>query len=319
VPDAFTDCGGQCQSIEYVKKRKTLVVSGPGGLSSFLVNKDGSLTSVAGSPFGAAGPFAGVGAVTIGPRAFVYSPEFDTGDVHGFEVGADGVLAALPSSPFEGNLHAPGGVVARKRFLFVADQFNDPEPGDPVPNALAVFTIGADGTPTAAPGTPLAIPDATFVYNIGADAAGKTVYLAADAGDPPPPPVSIHAFAIDKQTGAPTELAQSPFPTALTQAFSVGAIVGTGIVVAGGFEGGNDDLAVFKTGKGGVLTPLGTASDSLTLLRTMTFGGRFVYAASADFVQVIAVRKRDGAIALAPEVAIGAGDTNPIGIVVLNR
>ena len=314
VPDSAVDCTSQCQSMDYAKKRSTLVVSGPSGLSSFLVAKDGSLTLVDGSPF-TGGVLAGVATVQIGKRSFVYAANHVTTDLYGYEIGETGALTPLVNSPFASGLNAPSGAIARKRFVFVADQPTD----DPTPPGLGVFAIGADGTPTAAPGSPLELPG-LFSYNVGADAAGKFVYVADDAdAKGTDHPIRVHSVAIDKKTGAPSLAAGSPFDTDLTYEFAAGASAGKGLVAALASNGVEFDLALFKTGKGGSLEQLGSAKDTNVNARAHTFGGKFLFVASPDNLVVIAIRKKDGAVDHSPFGPIGAGGTNPIGIVVINK
>jgi hypothetical protein len=316
VPDAATDCTGQCMAIDYSKKRKTRVVSGPTGLSSFLVNKDGSLTLAPGSPF-PGGELTGVATVQVGKRSFVYAANFDTTDLHGFEIGTDGVLTPLANSPFESGLDAPAGAIARKRFLFVADQ--PTEAPEATPPGLGVYVIGEDGTPAAAPGAPLDLPG-LYSYNVGADAAGKFVYVGDDADAAGTDhPIRVNAVAIDKKTGAPTLVPGTPFDTDLVYEFQAGASVGKGIVAEIASDAVDDDLALFRPAKNGSLTQLGTGQDTNVNARAHTFGGKFLFVASTDNVVVIAIRKRDGAVDHAPFVPLGTGGTNPIGIVVLNR
>ncbi len=51
------------------------------------MNKDGTITSVAGSPFspGTGGDFLGTGVVQAGKRVFVYAASYDDGNVYGWE------------------------------------------------------------------------------------------------------------------------------------------------------------------------------------------------------------------------------------------
>jgi hypothetical protein len=314
VPDVGTDCTGQCQAMDYSKKRKTIVVSGPTGLSSFLVDKDGSLTVASGSPFGDAN-LTGVATVQVGKRSFVYSGDFDTTDLHGFEIGTDGVLTQLPSSPFDSGLNAPSGAIARKRFLLVADQPTDL----PTPPALGVFAIGADGTPANAPGSPLEL-DGVFSFNVGSDAAGKFAYLADDAADAAGP-IRVHSVRIDKKTGAPSVVPGSPFASDLAFEFASGASVGKGgLLAAVASDEVDDDLALFGTAKDGTLEQIGTGQDTNVNARVHTFGGKFLFVASPGNVVVIAIRKSDGAIDHSPfGVMDETASTNPIGIVVINR
>lgn len=251
----------------------------------------------------------------VGKRSFAYAGNFDTTDLHGYEIGATGALAPLPSSPFDSGLNGPAGAIARKRFLFVADQPTEA----PTPPGLGVFVIGDDGTPTAAPGSPLALPG-LFSYNVDADAAGRYAYVADDADELlEDHPIRVHSVAIDKKTGAPSLVAGSPFDTNLPYQFAAGASVGKGILAAIASDGVDFDLSLFKTGKGGTLEQLGSAKDTNVNARTHTFGGKYLFVASSDNVVVIAIRKRDGAIDHAPFSPIGAGGTNPIAITAINK
>jgi hypothetical protein len=311
VPDAATDCDGQCQTLAYSPKRKTLVVAGPTLLSSFLVNKDGSLTLAPGAPVDATSGLISVATAQIGKRSFAYAPQ--AGGIRGYEIGADAALTELDGSPFPVELHSPAGSAARKRFLFVADRFVPDPKGAPA--ALASFVIGADGTPVAAPGSPLTIPSES-IYNVGADTAGRTVYLAADAEGGAP--IGVHAVAIDKRTGAPSLLAASPFAALLGGDVATGASVGKGIVAALARDS-TDDLALFKLGKGGALTPLGSVKDTTVNSRVHAFGGRYLFVASREHAEAIVIRKRDGAIDTGTYGDITAADAVPVGLLAVAR
>jgi DNA-binding beta-propeller fold protein YncE len=140
---------------------------------------DGSLTPVAGSPF----PSGGIDPVSVGLSGkYLYvvnqdqDPAQDAGagapSYTAFTVAASGALTAVPGSTVSAGaspsvaLTSPDG-----KLLFGAD-FLAPLKSVPPQPPLRAFAIGADGTLTAAPGTPMAIP-------------------VVDGGTPPGTPVAL--------------------------------------------------------------------------------------------------------------------------------
>jgi hypothetical protein len=313
VPDDAGTCGGECQTIDYSKKRKTLVVGGASGLTSFLVNPDGSLTATAGSPVGGTTELDGTATVQVGKRVFAYGGEFSTGMLHGFEVGVGGALTELPSSPFDVGLTEPTGIAARKNLLFAVDEDL---------GTIGSYVIGPDGTPTPAPGSPVTpTPEPAFIYNVGPDAKGKLVYALDGPTDTLP--AKVYGFTVDKHTAELTPIPGSPFETnfLLEVEQVVAATTAKGILAAIGFLEVDLDLQLFKVGKGGVLSPLGAVHDTNVNARAQAShpSGKFLVVASEDNVVVIAIQKSTGLIDHAPFVPLGAGGTNPTGIVILNR
>jgi hypothetical protein len=130
-------CGGNCQTMAYSPKRKTLYAGGPTGVSAWTVNKDGTLTSVTGSPFspGTGSDFLGTGVVEADKRVFVYSSSYNDGNVYGWEAQDDGSLVELAASPF---------------------------PAGDGPDGLA---------------TPFFPPNVDFFYNVAPDWKGKVLYI----------------------------------------------------------------------------------------------------------------------------------------------
>jgi 6-phosphogluconolactonase (cycloisomerase 2 family) len=128
------------------------------------IHADGSLTPVAGSPFAS----GGIDPVSVGLAGnFLYvvnqdgDPAQDAAagapNYTGFTVSSDGKLTAIPDSTVAaGSTPTVALVSADGKLLFGAD-FLAPL-GTPPQGPLRAFAIGADGTLTAAPGTPMAIP-----------------------------------------------------------------------------------------------------------------------------------------------------------------
>jgi 6-phosphogluconolactonase (cycloisomerase 2 family) len=77
------------------------------GISSFGVPPDGALSLVTGSPFDTNG---WVGGTTITDKGdFLYSVGFSSGTIDGRSIGANGVLTAVPGTPFGPGSFSSGG------------------------------------------------------------------------------------------------------------------------------------------------------------------------------------------------------------------
>jgi hypothetical protein len=311
-------CGGLCQTMAGDAKGRRLFTSGQTGLSVWNVTEDGSLDLVAGSPFGATAPLFGVAAVRVGKRAFVYGAEYDLDQLRGFEVQADGTLVELPSSPYPAG-DGPNGIASARRLLFATSE----------DGAVASYVVGSDGALAPAPGSPLALdPAPVFVYNATPDAKGKLLYVVDDGFDDPVDdandlPVSVFAFTVDKKTAGLTPVAGSPFETAMPIADVVaatGASTVKKLLVAVGFEEVNEDLQVFKIGKGGALTPLGGAQDTgvNALAHAFDKKGKWLFVASAERLRVYSVSGKSGLVEPVDE-ALFPADAESNAIVVMSR
>jgi 6-phosphogluconolactonase (cycloisomerase 2 family) len=315
-------CGGLCQTMAGDKKSARLFTSGLTGVTVWNVGEDGSLSTVAGSPFGATGSLFGVAAVRVGKRLFVYAAEFELDQIRGFEVQADGTLVELATSPAPTG-DEPNGIAAAKDKLFATSE----------DGAVASYVVGEDGALAPAPGSPLALdPPPVFVFNATPDAKGKLLYLAADGFDDPADdtndlPPSVYAFTVDKTTAALTPVAGSPFDTTMPLEEVVGATgasTAKKIVVALGFEAVNGDLQVFKIGKGGALTPLGAAQDSglNALAHALDPKGKWLFVASEANVRASRISGKTGLVTtlgLDSQKPLGAGASETNAVVVLSR
>jgi 6-phosphogluconolactonase (cycloisomerase 2 family) len=143
------------------------------------IHGDGTLSAVAGSPF----PSGGIAPVSVGlSGTFLYvvnqdeDPAQDAAagapDYTAFTVVSDGALAAIPGSTVSAGVSPSVALVsADGKLLFGAD-FLAPLKSVPPQPPLRAFAIGPDGKLTAAPGTPMAIPE-------------------VDGGSPPGTPVAL--------------------------------------------------------------------------------------------------------------------------------
>jgi hypothetical protein len=321
-PDA-DPCGGLCQTMAADKKSARLFTSGGSGITSWNVAEDGGLVAVAGSPFGATGTacdggpcrLLGVAALRVGKRLFVYAAEFDQDRLRGFEAQADGSLAELPASPFAA-CPSPNGIAGAKTLLFATCESG----------SVASYVVGEDGTPTPAPGSPLDLdPAPIFVFNAVPDAKGKLLYVVDDgfddANDANDVPVSVYTFGVDKKTAALAPLAGSPFPTSLppnTVDAATGASTAKKLVVAAGFEAVNDDLQVFKIGKGGAPASLGAAQDSGLNVQAHVLDpkGKWLLAASNERIRVYGISAKTGLVTPVAEQEFPA-DTEANAILLL--
>jgi 6-phosphogluconolactonase (cycloisomerase 2 family) len=285
LPGTGGHCGGTCGTLTYLPARKLLFVTTRDLLTAFAVAKDGALTQVDSEPLPALG--IGVGALKRGKRSFVYVSEFGQDRVRGFEVAADGSLTPVPNTPTDAN-DEPNGVIPMGGRLVVVNE------GD----TLTVFDVAADGSLTEVAGSPFDVPVSGFFYYAQVDPKGKHIYVP-DASNPNP---EIFVFGMNKQTGALTQLANSPFDTSV--AFDRGLAVGKSKVY--GAKGTTGQSVGFMTrakdgsvtNQGGAVDPGIDQVDGLAL----TPKGKHlaVWSGLEDSVRVFAVAQ-DGTLTLTDE------------------
>jgi len=167
-------------------------------IDSFTVGSDGTLTAAPGSPFAAQGPgpFGSEFRPTNPTELYVSNAHGGTGNgsVSAFNVGSDGTLTSIGSSPFADLQTAPCWVEITKdgEFLFTVNTAS---------NSVSRYAIGSDGSLALLGSTPIATAHA------GAEDArlgpgGKTLWVVDTGAD------SISAFSVDG--GNLTELPSSP-------------------------------------------------------------------------------------------------------------
>ncbi len=138
------------------------VNAGSNTIAVFDVNADGSLTAVAGSPF-ASGGIDPVSVGVAGNFLYVVNQDEDpaqdaaagTAGYFALPLAANGSLGAVASTQPAGKSPQVALTTPNGKLLFGVDFMA------PLANAqgpIRAFSLAADGTMTAAPGTPLAIP-----------------------------------------------------------------------------------------------------------------------------------------------------------------
>jgi 6-phosphogluconolactonase (cycloisomerase 2 family) len=304
--DGGGNCGGNCQTMAYSPKRKTLYAGGATGVSAWTVSKDGGLTLVPGSPFvPGGGDFLGTGVVEAGKRVFVYSVSFDDGGIYAWEANQDGSLTELAGSPFAAGTD-PVGLATRKKFVFVAN-----EGDDLTASSISSYLAAGDGTLLPAAGSPLTPLGVDFIYNASPDGRGKFLY--ADDGVN-----GIRALTIDKKTAALSEIVGSPIPTVLG---GTGVLVTKKLTYSVGFEDPTNALQPFKIDKKGGLTLTGIQIDTPISIDTFASdkkGKRMVFAGFDGVATATIDDKKDGGLA-GLDVEGFLVETNPNAAVLLTR
>ncbi len=166
-------------------------------VSAFSIGSDGSLSAVPGSPFAAGyGPWG----MAISPDGgYLYVVDWE-GLVSALSIAADGSLSAVPGSPFATGGESPSGVAVTPDggHLYVANQSSEHGSG-----SVAAFSIAADGSLAAVPGSPFA---ASAARALAVTPDGAYLYVASQANGPDP----LFAFSIASD-GSLTAVPGSPF------------------------------------------------------------------------------------------------------------
>jgi len=298
-------CGGMCQTMAYSSKRKMLVTGGPNGITSWTVNKDGSLAVSPGSP-GANVPGAdvlGTGVVQIGKRVFVYGSAYALDRVLAYELLSDGQFAAGADAALPVG-SSPDGLQTRKKLVFVVNEGL---------STVATWVAQKDGTLVAAPGSPLALPVVDFVFNPSPDPKGKYLYVYDDGDDDGG---RIHAYSVSKKTGALSPVPGTPFLT-----FPVGGKNGISVakkkLFAIDFEDGSNDIQPFTIGKKGVINATDIIIDSNLEIdaHTIDAKGKQLIIVSYDFIVVGKVVGKDGSLDTVDARALPGVNANAVVVV----
>lgn len=178
---------------------------------------DGSLTVLAGSPFGLGGQ-AGTPAGLLTFGNYLYAGDTN-GTVSALSIAPGGALTALPGSPFAAGTAALHLVSAYTGSPSIALLYA----ADFVGGGIWAFTIGSDGGLTPVSGSPFATPPNSAPAGMfaGGDGISRSILYVALSGLN-----GIAAFSISG-TGALTPLPGSPFPAGggPTTVFGTGSFV----------------------------------------------------------------------------------------------
>jgi hypothetical protein len=283
-------CGGPCQTMAYSSVRQMLVTGGPNGITAWLVADDGTLSVAPGSPLPLGTDVAGTGVVELDTGVFVYGSSRPGDAVVAASLAADGQLtpfagASLPAGS------GPDGLATRGNVVFVAN-----EGSDVVPSSVATFVAQSDGSLVAAPGSPFAIPDVDYVFNVWPDVAGTRVYVYDDGIDTDGS--VIHGWDVDPGTGALTPLAGSPF-VAYPAGPKAGLAIAKKLLYAVDYLDGSNDLQPFKIRKkDGSLRDTGKIIDSNLAIQVFAIDPKAKRLIAVDATLMVSgkVKKRKGVI-----------------------
>ena len=176
-------------------------------IDSFRVGSDGRLTAAPGSPFAAqaAGPFGSEFRPTDPSQLFVSNAHAGAGNgtVSAFNVGADGTLSSIGSSPFADDQTAPCWVEITHdgQFLFTVNTAS---------GSISRYSIAADGTLTLLGSTAVNSQSGVGAVDARLSIDGKTLYVNESRI------AAVGEFAVDG--GQLTELGSVSLPAGATPA-----------------------------------------------------------------------------------------------------
>jgi 6-phosphogluconolactonase len=173
----------------------TLYVSnyGAGTVSAYSIAADGSLNTVAGSPFEAAVPLG----VAVSPDGrYLYVADFTwSGGVSAFAIAPDGDLSPVAGSPFPAKPGTWGLAIAPDgRHLYAANGGA---------NNVSAYSIEANGILTAVPGSPF--PAGSGPTNLAITPNGRFLYSTNEESN------DLSAYSI-AEDGALSPVSGSPYP-----------------------------------------------------------------------------------------------------------
>lgn len=175
--------------------------SGSGTVSAFMVNTNGTLSPVSGSPFVAGSGAEFMAYDSVHKLLFVNNQAANT--VSAFSVNtATGVLTAIPGSPFTtGARPTAVAVDSAGKFVFIANQAG---------NSIAVFSIGVNGFLTPVAGSPF---PANSPYGLSVNPSGTVLYATNFPDSQISDLNTVSAFSI-ASAGALSPVTGSPFADA---------------------------------------------------------------------------------------------------------
>jgi 6-phosphogluconolactonase (cycloisomerase 2 family) len=240
-------------------------------------------------------------AVTATPsNAFVYTANFNAGNVSAFSTSSSGALKAVPGSPFPGQPDAFAiAVDPTSKFLYVAN-------ANSTSNNISGYTINSTtGALTAMSGSPFQAGNDTRA--VAVDPTGKFLYAAnATSND-------VSAYTINSATGVLTQITGSPFPlpSGASVPQSIAIDPSTKFVFVG--DTASPDVCAFTiNGATGALTVVtgspfaNSGEDAFSL--SVDPSGRFLYTAGeAAAVTGFSINGVTGALAPLPGSPFAAG------------
>ena len=179
------------------------VATSTGNIEALNINADGSLSSLAGSPFTAGrglSHLVTVSSFTVANTNFLYAAntEDPNGSISAFTIEPNGALESIPGSPFPTVPNGgPAGFYDGGTILYVALKNA---------NAVATLAIANDGSLTPIAGSPFAAGRGTF--SLG---SADGLLFATNNSDG-----TISSYSMNPSTGALTSVTGSPFAGSVT-------------------------------------------------------------------------------------------------------
>jgi 6-phosphogluconolactonase (cycloisomerase 2 family) len=291
-------------------KEHFLFSGGPAGVTVWSIAADGTLSTVAGSPFDGgegAEDFLGTAVVKKGKKLYVYSSVFGLDAVIGFEVMPGGTLEELPDSPYAADA-GPDGLDSDGKLVAALCESA---------GTLATFKVQKDGSLEAAPGSPADV-DANG-YNVQLDLKGKVAYVASSDG-------SVYAYSVNKKTGDVTALPDAPFDSGLDSNNDGTEILKKKFVFVFRFNSveADPDISVMERDKKGQLSLVGRQISGLAGIAAHAVDAkdRFLVVvnddgSTVDNVRCFAFDKKTGAMLLTDSVQADVDGVNDAAIVEL--
>jgi 6-phosphogluconolactonase len=219
------------------------VATSTGNIEALNINADGSLSSLAGSPFIAGrglSHLVTVSSFTVANTSFLYAAntEDPNGSISAFTIEPNGALQPIPGSPFPTVPNGgPAGFYDGGTVLYVALKNA---------NAVAAFAIANDGSLTPIAGSPFAAGHGTF--SLG---AADGFLFATNNSDG-----TISSYSINPASGALTAVTGSPFAGSVTSGDTL--YVGGSLFFVPNAQ--SDSIDAFESGPAGAVQALSASS-----------------------------------------------------------
>jgi len=263
-----------------------------GQLDGFSIGQDGTLNTLAGSPF-SVGQSISPQRLASATNGSMLLYATDDGGVDAFSISSTGIPMVVSGSPFPSGTNSY--LTTEPNGQYVYTSIDDP------PGGIFGFTIGSTGALSEIAGSPFRIPGQTVANSQPAGIVDNELYVyAALTGSN-----QIAAFSVTQSTGALTPIANSPFsagngPTALALTNSFLYAINSADSTISGYSINSST---------GALTPLANSPFAIAgTALSADFRGQYLYVSGATGIQAYSVASSTGdltAIAGSPFSASG--------------
>lgn len=262
------ECFGFCNAAAFAADPRVLVTAGGTGVHTWTTDASGVLSEVSGSPaaFSASGGGTSLTTALVGSRTFVYTVQFESGALDGFEMAGDGTLSRISGMPLTG-LAGIESCSAGGNKLAVLDENH---------HSMRTYVIGADGTLTPPAGKPVRIAGGGKLYFCTTTANGAFVLTGDWAKGR-----NVYAYRIDATTA---RLKRAGSMKLKIKDADGGISVASNGLVAAFASGGTKDMQILALNEKGKLLKRGKGQSSgLTHVTTHAWSpdGTLLVASSA--------------------------------------